>query len=97
VEIYIELSQESSHWAKIQNLDIVQYDFVRSGVSVKDFKLVGSLERCRTLSGLARQYPAGRVCFGKVERDLALLFSLHSHVPLNSTVFLYSRNIKKTH
>jgi hypothetical protein len=24
VEIYIELSQESSHWAKIQNPDIVQ-------------------------------------------------------------------------
>jgi hypothetical protein len=30
-----------------------------------------------------------------LKKDLAWLFSLHPHVPLNSTVFLYSRNIKE--
>jgi hypothetical protein len=28
------------------------------------------------------------------EKDLTWLFSLHPHTPLNSTVFLYSRNMK---
>jgi hypothetical protein len=37
----------------------------------------------------------GGVCFGSVEKDLAWLFSLHPHTPLNSMVFLYSRNIKE--
>jgi hypothetical protein len=38
---------------------------------------------------------AGGVCFGSVEKDLAWLFSLHPHASLNSTIFLYSRNMKK--
>jgi hypothetical protein len=41
------------------------------------------------------QCPAGCVCFGGVEKDLAWLFTFHPHTPLNSTVFLYSRNIKE--
>jgi hypothetical protein len=49
-----------------------------------DFEFEGLLERCQTL------------CLsGGVEKDLALLFSLHPHGPLNSTIFLYSRNIKE--
>jgi hypothetical protein len=35
------------------------------------------------------------VYFGSIEKDLAWLFLLHPHAPLNSTVFLYSRNIKE--
>jgi hypothetical protein len=27
-------------------------------------------------------------------KDLTCLFSLHPHAPLNSTIFIYSRNIK---
>jgi hypothetical protein len=30
-----------------------------------------------------------------LKKDLTWLFSLHPHTPLNSTIFLYSRNIKQ--
>jgi hypothetical protein len=60
VEIYIELSLKNLAIGprfKIWTLSDrtghcpIRPDFVESGVSMKDFKLGGSLERCRTLSG----------------------------------------------
>jgi hypothetical protein len=42
-----------------------------------------------------RHCPTRVVGFGRVEKDLAWLFSLHPHAHLNSMVFLYSRNIKE--
>jgi hypothetical protein len=132
VDIYIELSQESTHWAKVQNPDIVRWcwtlfgwaehcpirpNIVRSGISGKDFELWGLtgempdiVRSDQTLFGQGflgrvlnlgahwrddRHCLAEGVCFGSVEKDLAWLFSLHPHAPLNSTIFLYSRNIKE--
>jgi hypothetical protein len=47
------------------------------------------------MSNIVRLCPAGGVCFRSVEKDLAWLILLHPHAPLNSTVFLYSTNIKE--
>jgi hypothetical protein len=90
VEIYIELSRESSSWVKIQNPDIVRMGQTLSG---QEF-----LRRILNLGAHwrdVRQCPTEGVCFGSVEKDLAWLFSLHLHAPLNSTILLYSRNIKE--
>jgi hypothetical protein len=54
----------------------------------------GQWERQRMAVGKEWKSPRG-VCFGSVEKDLAWLFSPHPHTPLNSTISLYSRNIKE--
>jgi hypothetical protein len=79
VEIYKEFSQKSSRWAKIQNSYVV-----RVGLSVSVW---GFLGQSQTLFGW-------RFLFWMYEKDLTWLFSLHPHTSLNSTIFLYSRNIK---
>jgi hypothetical protein len=96
VEIFIEFSQESSRWAKIQNPDIV-----RSYRTLSDQRFLGRILNLGAHWRDAGHCPAPdnvrlEVSILEVlKKDLAWLFSLHPHTSLNSTVFLYSRNIKE--
>jgi hypothetical protein len=98
--VYVGHSQESSRWAKIQNLDKVwgggQSDNVQLGLSVNwGLSQVGpnKVRQGQTLSDCRFLFVDG---FEKTWNRLTRLFSLHPTAPLNSTVFLYSRNIIKT-
>jgi hypothetical protein len=100
VLVYIGLSKESSRWAKIQNLDNVRGCPTMSGWPRQS--LTGSFCDGNLNSGLTRvgsDNVRPDVYFGWVGRDLKFArlnnFYFIHYAPLNSTVFLFSRNINR--
>jgi hypothetical protein len=93
--VFIELSQETSHWAHIPILDIVQLSRTLSGQG-----FLWIVFEFWSGSSRAGQCPAGGFCLWMTWKGFGVArlkyFHFIHHTPLSSTVFLYSRNIKTT-